>query len=348
METLWFVILATMLAVYTVLDGYDFGVGALHLIVARTEKERGIVLSAIGPLWDGNEVWLIATGGVLFFAFPLVYASSFSGLYLALFMVLWLLILRGISIELRHHVHSPLWTDFWDVVFSASSAVLALLFGVALGNVLRGMPLNSEGYFFLPLWTNLNPLSDEVGILDWYTIFTGLMAVVVLVMHGGHFLGFKTVGAIEERAMRISKLLYWLAALMTLIAVIITPIVQPLVVQRYWTHPIGFVLPVAAIASLVVVFCHAASIACTGGLQRLVSLHPAHAIVGCIRRLPEPAHCHHGPGQYADRVQCGSRAVRLSGRPGVVQRRCSALPGIHGLYVSHVLGPCVEPMEEGY
>jgi cytochrome d ubiquinol oxidase subunit II len=254
MATVWFVILAVMLAVYTALDGYDFGVGALYLYVARTHQERGTVLAAIGPLWDGNEVWLIAAGGVLFFAFPLVYASAFSGLYLALFLVLWLLIGRGLAIELRHQVHNQMWTDFWDLVFSAASLTLALLFGVALGNVLRGLPLNAEGYFFLPLWTNLSPTAARVGILDWYTVLMGLLAVVVLSMHGGHFLAFKTTGAIAERAFTVSKRLYWAAAALTLCAVIATPMIQPLVVQRYWTHPIGFVLPVAGIVVLVAVY----------------------------------------------------------------------------------------------
>ncbi len=254
METVWFIILTTMLAVYTILDGYDFGVGTLYLFVARDERERRIVLSSIGPLWDGNEVWLVATGGVLFFAFPLIYASSFSGLYLALFLVLWLLILRGLAIELRHHVPNKLWQDFWDVVFSAASAALALLFGVALGNLLRGLPLNGEGYFFLPFWTTLSPFSEEVGILDWYTVFIGVMAVAVLVMHGGHFLGFKTGDPIHSRAMKWSKRLFWIVALLTIVAVIVTPLVQPLTVQRYQTHPIGFIIPLAGIAALVVVF----------------------------------------------------------------------------------------------
>ncbi len=250
MATIWFVILGLMFGIYTVLDGFDFGVGALYLWVARQDGERRAVLNAIGPLWDGNEVWLIAGGGVLFFAFPLLYASTFSGLYLALFMVLWLLILRGLSIELRHQIHHPLWADFWDVIFSVASLGLALLFGVALGNLLRGVPLNEQGYFFVALWTNLLPYAEPQGILDWFTVMIGLLAVVTLIMHGGHFLAFKTHDPIHARAMQAAGWMFWPVIVLTAATVIITPLIQPLVVQRYATHPIGFILPIAGVAAL--------------------------------------------------------------------------------------------------
>src|SRR5271170_6057078 len=122
-----------MVALYVVLDGFDLGVGILHLFVARTDRERRAVIGSIGPVWDGNEVWLLAAGGVLYFAFPALYASSFSGFYLPLMMVLWLLILRGLSIEFRNHIQSPIWIPFWDFVFSAASLLLAIFFGAALG-----------------------------------------------------------------------------------------------------------------------------------------------------------------------------------------------------------------------
>src|SRR5277367_4304064 len=127
-----------MIAGYVVLDGFDLGAGIVHLFVARTDSERRQVLGSIGPVWDGNEVWLLAGGGTLYFAFPALYSAAFSGFYLALMMVLWLLILRGISIELRNHIEGPLWQPFWDLVFGVSSTLLALLLGVALGNVVRG------------------------------------------------------------------------------------------------------------------------------------------------------------------------------------------------------------------
>ena len=145
METLWFCLVAVMLAVYVVLDGFDLGAGIVHLSSARTDAERRRCSRSIGPVWDGNEVWLLAGGGTLYFAFPALYASSFSGFYLPLMIVLWLLILRGISIEFRNHVDTPIWGAFWDVVFCGSSPLLAIFFGAALGNVVRGVPLDKAG-----------------------------------------------------------------------------------------------------------------------------------------------------------------------------------------------------------
>src|SRR4051812_43270438 len=150
METVWFVLVALMLIAYVVLDGFDLGTGAIHLFVGRTQRDRSLVLHTIGPVWDGNEVWLIAAGGALYFAFPMLYASAFSGFYLPLMIVLWLLILRGIGIELRMHLEGTVWRGFFDGCFALSSILLAIFFGAALGNVIRGVPLNKEGYFFLP------------------------------------------------------------------------------------------------------------------------------------------------------------------------------------------------------
>src|SRR5713226_1039043 len=144
----WFLLVAIMITAYVVLDGFDLGAGALHLLIAKTDQERRTILRSIGPVWDGNEVWLIAGGGTLYFAFPLLYASGFSGFYLPLMIVLWLLIFRGIGIEFRNHVESPVWAPLWDVVFCFSSLLLAVFYGAALGNVVRGVPLDARGYFF--------------------------------------------------------------------------------------------------------------------------------------------------------------------------------------------------------
>ena len=152
---IWFMIVAVMLAAYVVLDGFDLGAGAIHLFVGRTDDERRTVLRAIGPVWDGNEVWLLAAGGTLYFAFPLLYASSFSGFYLPLMMVLWLLMLRAIGIEFRTHIaRAQCGGLLRRRLLRSSSVLLAIFFGAALGNVVRGVPLDADGYFFEPLWTN--------------------------------------------------------------------------------------------------------------------------------------------------------------------------------------------------
>src|ERR1700726_3804500 len=171
METLWFMIVAVMVAAYTVLDGFDLGAGAIYLAATNTHDDRRRILRAIGPVWDGNEVGLVAAGGTLYFAFPLLYASSFSGFYLPLMIVLWLLMLRGIGIELRSHMKNPVWVGFFDVVFCVSSLLLTIFFGAALGNVVRGVPLAADEYFFEPLWTDFRVGIDN-GILDWYTVLS--------------------------------------------------------------------------------------------------------------------------------------------------------------------------------
>src|SRR5580692_1563176 len=173
METVLFAMVAAMLAVYVVLDGFDFGAGILHRLVARTDAERRTVLAAIGPVWDGNEVWLVAAAGVFFLAFPKVYSAAFSGFYLALMIVLWLLILRGIAIESRSHQENPLWREFWDTVFSLSSALLAIVLGTSLGNVVRGVPVDQTGFFAMPLFTDFRP-GVLPGVFDWYTLLVGL------------------------------------------------------------------------------------------------------------------------------------------------------------------------------
>ena len=191
MEILWFSIVAFMITMYVILDGFDLGAGIIHLFAAKTDTERRTVLNAIGPVWDGNEVWLLAAGGTLYFAFPLLYASSFSGFYLPLMIVLWLLIMRALGIEFRHQLHHPLWKSFWDVVFSVGSILLSIFFGAALGNVIRGVPLQEDGYFFAPLWTSFT-VQPEAGILDWFTVIMGLVGFFTLTVHGSNFIAVKT------------------------------------------------------------------------------------------------------------------------------------------------------------
>src|SRR5579872_3119255 len=204
MEAAWFAIVAAMLAIYVVLDGFDFGAGILHRFVARTDAERRTVLAAIGPVYDANEVWLVAAGGVLFMAFPRTYAAAFSGFYLALMIVLWLLILRGIAVEARSHQENPLWREFWDSVFSLSSALLAIVLGTSLGNVVRGVPVDETGFFAIPLFTDLRP-GVRPGVFDWYTLLVGVFTLCLLAGHGALYLAWKTSGPVQERSQSAAR-----------------------------------------------------------------------------------------------------------------------------------------------
>src|SRR4030081_47684 len=211
MHTVLFAMVAGMLTVYVILDGVDFGVGILHRLVARTDDERRTVLAAIGPVWDGNEVWLVAGAGVLFMGFPRVYSAAFSGFYLALMIVLWLLILRGIAIESRSHQENPLWREFWDTAFSLSSALLAVVLGAALGNMIRGVPLDETGFFAIPLFTDFQP-GTQPGIFDWYTTLVGAFALCVLAGHGALSLVWKTTGPVQVRSAAWARAI-WLTVL---------------------------------------------------------------------------------------------------------------------------------------
>lgn len=249
MGTVWFCLVALTIAGYVVLDGFDIGVGVLHLAIARTDDERRALLQSIGPVWDGNEVWLVAAAGTLYFAFPALYAASFSGFYLPLMMVLWLLILRGVSIEFRSHVGGHLWSVFWDAIFSLASILLAVFFGAALGNVVRGVPLNAGGNFFEPLWTNFQP-TGQTGILDWYTILVGVVALAVLALHGAVWLAWRVAGELNDRAHAVASRLWWAVAALTILLTFVSFHLMPFGLFSFRVHPFGFVFPVLAIAGL--------------------------------------------------------------------------------------------------
>lgn len=213
----WYAILGLMLTAYVVLDGRNFGAGAVHLVVAKTGPECRQVIAAIGPLWTWHEVWLVACGALLLAMFPRVLAAAFAGYYLALFLVLWSLILRGVGLEVGGQVADPLWQTFWDFLFAVSNILLAVLFGVALGNLVRGVPLDTSGRFHMALFTNFG-VRGEVGLLDWYTISLGVFALVMLSAHGATYLALRTVGPVHERSQTIARRL-WPAAFVLLAVV---------------------------------------------------------------------------------------------------------------------------------
>jgi cytochrome d ubiquinol oxidase subunit II len=252
MEMLWFWLVSVMVAIYVVMDGFDFGAGILHLVVARTNEERREVLGAIGPLWDGNEVWLLAGGGSLFLAFPKVLASGFSGFYLAMWLVVWCLMLRGISIEFRSHVEDGLWRHFWDGTFAFSSVLLPVLLGAALGNVLRGVPLDATGYFAMPLWTDFR-LGMQPGVLDWYTVLIGVFALVTVTAHGSLFLAWKTEGPVHDRSEALAPKLWAAVVLLWILASYATSLANPSIYRNLPHAPLAWVATLIFLGGLVVV-----------------------------------------------------------------------------------------------
>ena len=276
MIALWYANVAAMLTVYVVLDGFDFGAGIVHLFVARTDAERRQVLAAIGPVWDGNEVWLIAAGGTLFFAFPAAYAAAFSGFYLPLMLVLWLLILRGISIEFRSHVANQLWRPFWDAVFALASLSLAVVLGTALGNVLRGVGLDGTGSFATPLFSNFRT-GRGPGVFDWYTAGVGVFTAAALAAHGVGYLRWKTSGAVQRRCASAAAALWALVAILFVIGTVATARVRPELFSAIAARPWSWPFVVIALSGLV-----AAPIAHRRGAELVAFLGSAAFLAGIL------------------------------------------------------------------
>lgn len=260
MEIFWYIVLMTMLAVYIILDGYDFGAGIIHLFFAKKEKDKKAITNAIGPFWDANEVWLIASGGVLFFTFPTLYASSFSGFYLPLIMILWLLIFRAIGLELRGQIHNKIWESIWDKAFGIASLLLALFFGVALGNVVRGVNLGNvvDGvstqeahYFFLPLWNpTFSPQAEQLGIIDWFTMLLGVIGVVALTIHGANWIIYKSNSGINEKLKKVIFNLNFVLLGLVTISILIWHIIEPKPFQNYFKYPWFWFFPVIMLVGL--------------------------------------------------------------------------------------------------
>jgi len=239
MAELWFALLGLMLTAYVVLDGFDFGAGMLHLFVARSDAERRTVLSAIGPFWDGNEVWLIAAGGVLFVAFPELLTTAFPAFYLALHLVLWCFALRGVAIEVRNHVGDALWRALWDAVFALASLLLALLFGVAFGNVVRGVPIDETREFTMPFFTDFRT-TGQVGLLDWYSLSVGLLSIALLSAHGAAFLAWRAAGTVRERCLSLERKLWPAVAALFALVTVGTYFVRPELLGHLLSRPLSW------------------------------------------------------------------------------------------------------------
>jgi cytochrome d ubiquinol oxidase subunit II len=236
----WYAAVSLMLIIYVVLDGRNFGAGMLQWFVAKTPDERRQVIAAIGPLWTWHEVWLLGFGGTLIAIFPRLMASAFAGYYLALFLILWCLILRGVSIEVGGHINDRLWQGYWDFNFVLSNFLLAILFGAAAGNVARGVPVDAQGNFSMAFFTDFN-VRGHVGLLDWYTVSISILAVVMLAAHGATYLTLKTEGPVHDRSEKWAKYL-WIAVVPLLAGVLIeSRIVRPDLPGRAWSNPFWWI-----------------------------------------------------------------------------------------------------------
>ena len=253
MVELWYGILAFMLTTYVVLDGRNFGAGILHLFVARTQAERRQVIAALGPLWSWHEVWLVGSGGVMFVAFPRLMATGFSGYYLALFLILWCLLLRGISLEVGGHLSDKMWQSFWDAVFAFANVLLGVLFGTALGNVTRGVPIDATGEFHMAFFTDFSARGN-VGLLDWYTISMGIVCLVMLVAHGATYLTLKTEGPVHDRCAKIARRTWTIMPLFFAVISYETWIVRPQLLPALLSQPFAWFGVLVVLAGVAAVF----------------------------------------------------------------------------------------------
>ena len=249
MVEVWFAILTVMLGIFAVLDGLNIGSGIVSFLVARSPLERRVVVSALGPLWSWHEVWLLSAGGILFVAFPSVLATALSGFYLAVFLLLWCLLLRGLSLELGGHMDDPMWRAFWDVTFAVSSVLLGVLLGAALGNVVRGVPLDARGRFSLAFFTDFG-VSGEVGILDWYTVSVAVFTVFCLAAHGATYLVLKTEGAVHDRSLALARRLWPTVFALFVVLTLETTVVRPELFHGIARRPPAWLLVACIVAGV--------------------------------------------------------------------------------------------------
>jgi cytochrome d ubiquinol oxidase subunit II len=239
LQTIWFFLWGLLWAIFFMTDGFDFGIGSLLPVLGKSEEDKRLMINAMGPLWDGNEVWLITAGGVTFAAFPLVYATMFSALYTALMLILFALILRGVAFEFRHQVESDAWRKVWDTCIFVGSFAPALLFGVAFGNIFQGIPIDGEGLYQGNLLTLLNP----------YGLLGGLLFLSLFLVHGSLWLAIKTEGELHDRAVAIANKLWPVEVGVAVIFLIATAIFTPLY-DNYLAMPALLLVIVGAVVAL--------------------------------------------------------------------------------------------------
>jgi cytochrome bd ubiquinol oxidase subunit II len=237
-QIIWFILWGTLWAVYFMLDGFDLGAGILHNFIARNEADKKTILRTFTPFWNGNEVWLITAGGATFAAFPGTYALMFSYLYSALLLILFALILRGVAVEFRGKLENKKWKKYWDIGIFVGSLLPALLFGVAFGNIFQGLPMDSQGYH-----------GSLIGLLNPYGLLTGILFVVMFLVHGAIWIAIKTNGDLSDRASVLSGKLWYLFLVLAVIFLIHTAFATDLY-SNFLEAPILIVMPLLAVISL--------------------------------------------------------------------------------------------------
>ncbi|MGO9570289.1 MAG: cytochrome d ubiquinol oxidase subunit II [Desulfomonilaceae bacterium] len=241
LETIWFVLWGLLWAIYFMLDGFDLGLGTLRPFIAGNDTESRIIYNVMGPFWDGNEVWLIAAGGVTFAAFPTTYAVMFSTLYAPLLLILFGLIIRAVSFEFRGQIDSPGWRKLWDTCLFIGSFVPALLFGVAFANIFQGIPFDDKGVFHGTLFTLLNP----------YGILGGVLFVLLFLLHGSLWLAVKTEGPLYDKAAALSAKL-WAVLLVVAVIFLVHTWFATALYKNYLSRPLLFVIPLVTVAALLI------------------------------------------------------------------------------------------------
>lgn len=241
LQITWFVLWGVLWGLYFMLDGFVLGSGMLQNFLAKSDTERRVVINTVGPVWDGNEVWLITAGGATFAAFPTTYALMFSYLYTALLLLLFALIVRGVAFEFRGKMDGALWKAIWDKAILVSSFIPALLFGVAFGNIFKGLPMDAAGYH-----------GSLLSLLNPYGILTGLLFVCLFLVHGALYQSVKTTGPLQERAISAAK---WLWIPLLLVAVVFLAATYPAtkLYDNYLNAPLLFLVPLAAVAALLAI-----------------------------------------------------------------------------------------------
>jgi cytochrome d ubiquinol oxidase subunit II len=240
LNIIWFLLIGILIIVYAVLDGFDFGAGVLYLFI-KDENEKRIYMNSIGPVWDGNEVWLLAGGGSIFAAFPYVYATVFSGFYIALFLLLLALVFRAISFEFRNKVGSTSWKKIWDRAFGLGSLLPAVLFGVAFGNILKGIPVDASKNFTGNFLTLLNP----------YSVLIGILSLVMFTMHGAIYLSNKTGEKLKERNIKYAFRLWIVFIILYILCSALTIIFIPYLFKGLINNPLFWIIIAVLIISII-------------------------------------------------------------------------------------------------